>query len=378
MLNTLIFNPCRNRIKHFYNTFLKMFLPITFVLVFVSVARSQVQTSWILGDTVYRYSTGLDMATQRFSDIRLSQMDFPCVDELLVRPSSLAEVDFELTKKAYREFYDQDATVVKYKGLQGPDLYLGKSGTLLVFKNALPMARSARKDDFYEQTENDIFLLYTKDELPKELSDWLSSKAASSIRISVLLRSKHSYKNKDSFDNLSKNMEGFVIKNELDYLLTTLEIKKETWEEVDRSSNEILQKYFGDIHHEFLSFYSYESLAEQARITLEPENSFYFHSSTRLGTHLECNYSGAGLYVFPNPTFGELKVKFVNSSLGDYDFIVSNIIGKVLWQSSIRLDRSNQEVYLELPALSKGVYLYKIKDPTGRIVQSRRLILVEP
>ncbi len=340
--------------------------------------KSQVQSAFNIGDTIYRYSSTLKNETQRFSSINLQFIEFPCVDLFVVKKSSILNVDYELSAPDYREFYRLDATVNSFVGSYSTDPFLYSSNNLMVLKNAVPLVRSNRKDDFYEQANNEFYIVYKSDQLNRELRIWAEQNDFTELRVSGQLFSTHSYKHKDLFDNLDALIEGFTVQGEMNYNVNLIEGKKSKWESINIESSEPLKQYFDDVKIKYLSFYSYESLAEVARLTLSPVPSFYFHSNSPVGRHINCSHKGANVYVYPNPTFGNLNLKFTNSSEGMYTFSLSNIIGKSLWSTKIDLQRPNQELPIELPNISKGIYIYKVTDYTGKILQSRRLILVEP
>jgi len=352
---------------------------ICLCFILVSDSYSQVQTAYNIGDTVYRYTTELKNETQSFSSINLLYLQFPCVDQLVVSKSVYSNVDYELSKKGYREFYDLDATKLYLVGGEIPDPFLSSNNSAVLYDNKIPMARSSRKDDFFEQSKNGFSFSYDYEELNQELKLLLDEFSAKEIMITGSLQTNHTYKRKDKFDTLYELIEGFVIESDMLYAVKKIELNRVgAWEEIFKGSNEALKQYFGDIKINYLSFYSYESLAEIARIQILPQPKFYYNSDIEIGRFISCNYSGPSIYVYPNPSFGDVKAKFSRAKTGIYEFKISNIIGKPLWSKNLQISRSNQEINIELPGLSKGVYLYKISDPQGKVIQARRLILVEP
>ena len=119
-------------------------------------------------------------------------------------------------------------------------------------------------------------------------------------------------------------------------------------------------------------------MAEVARINLLPFHSFEFNTLEEIYNSFVCSGNSQTVYLFPNPTFGDVKLKFLNSRLGNYSFELINVIGKTLWSHDFHLNRSNQEVLLPIPELSKGIYLYQIKDQEGKRLSSKRLTVVDP
>ncbi len=355
-------------------------LYITFVILLGMSQQlfSQVQTAHSIGDTIYRYTTKLDRSFDRFAAINLQLLQFPCVDQFRVIPSSMTDTDYELYKPGYRELYELSATKLFSKGYQRPEPFMGKANNLMFFNKSVPIVRSTRKDDFYERSSNSFLISYDLSDLTEELKEWAALKGISEIRVSGQLNTKSNFKQPDVFNNLYEDIEGFVIENVWNYQLSTIEIKKGKWETISRDSDDLLKHYFADQKHRFLSFYDFDTMAEIARLGAEPDFYFQYNTKEKFGRHLECDHLGESVYIYPNPTFGALKAKFSMAVAGTYRFAISNIIGKTLWETELQVRMSQQQMNIELPGLSKGVYLYKILNPAGEIIQSRRLIIVDP
>lgn len=81
-------------------------------------------------------------------------------------------------------------------------------------------------------------------------------------------------------------------------------------------------------------------------------------------------------YVYPNPSFGDIKLKIQDFEEGDYTFEIYNVIGKTLYSESITVNSDSIVKQFRLKGLSKGTYLYSILDESGSRVQSKRLTIV--
>jgi hydrogenase maturation factor len=84
----------------------------------------------------------------------------------------------------------------------------------------------------------------------------------------------------------------------------------------------------------------------------------------------------ANAYLYPNPSFGDIKLKIQDFTKGMYTFEVYNVIGKTLFSEAILINSDSVITEFRLNGLSKGTYLYSIKDESGRRVQSKRLTIV--
>ena len=68
--------------------------------------------------------------------------------------------------------------------------------------------------------------------------------------------------------------------------------------------------------------------------------------------------------MFPNPVGDELNIYFFGDKLGEYDFIISDLQGKICLQNSAKKD-----VYknlIELDSLARGVYTIFIRQGKNR------------
>lgn len=377
MHNTLIYNRLIDILVMIMQMKPVLFIALAFGFCLAD-SHAQVQNAYNHGDTVFRYKTSLDIAFSNFSEINLLNLYFPCVDRFLVQKTSYPNIEFELKADGYREFYTTDATVLKYGGNNGPDPFLGVSRNLSVLSNPVPIMRSTRKDDFYEKSNNELFLVYELKDLPTDLATWLQNHSASTLRINAVVESTHSYKGRDIFDNLLNSTEGFVIENENIYRAINIEIRKGKWENISMEKHEILSRYFGEVRHHSISFYGFDSLEELARISYSPQAFFYFNSRENLSSLSICRHLENAVYIYPNPTFGDLLASFQNYPHGKYNFSILNIIGKKLWSTEINYRNPGQRLRIELPYMAKGIYLYKITDSAGKIIHSRRLVLMEP
>jgi len=339
---------------------------------------AQEEPSYSLTDTIYRYGTSLDNDVRSFAAIKLPYFQFACVDRFAIKESSRHNTDFELSAGSYREFYQLGKRILLFSGMQGPDLFQPRSRQMMTFNDPWPLVSYYRKEDFYKSTSNEFVSVISLGDMESDLKDWASSNGIDKLRLSGTISSTHTYKRADRFDDLDTLMQGFVTETEAVYRIDQVEIFTTQWEIHKVEEEKVLQDNFSDIRYKFQSFFPYDSMVEMARLVLEPKPYFYFHSSRKLGRHTDCKYMEESIYIYPNPTFGELKAKFTNASKGIYSFTISNIIGKKIWSGQLNITRSNQELPVKLPYLPKGVYLYNIRNPENKLVQSRRLIIVEP
>ena len=86
---------------------------------------------------------------------------------------------------------------------------------------------------------------------------------------------------------------------------------------------------------------------------------------------------GLDIYVNPNPSFGDVRFELFNLPKGEYTIEVYSILGVLL--RSIELEAAGSMSYpVNLSDLNKGTYIYRLVDPTGKTVRSKRLVIITP
>lgn len=84
------------------------------------------------------------------------------------------------------------------------------------------------------------------------------------------------------------------------------------------------------------------------------------------------------LVLYPNPSYGFVRLDFVNLDKGQYRFEVSNVIGKKIWSKNYIINHSNEVAKEDLSFLSKGTYLFSLKDNQGKTLITKRLVIITP
>jgi len=348
-------------------------LVFTFV---ISVANAQVVHAFEPGDTLYKYTSNLYKDYRKFSDIRLSKLKFPCEEEIKVIKSSRPNTTLELHSAIRKEYLNLKGATMSIMGYEDVDPFFGLPNVGVNLENPVPISRSTHKDDFYNKVNSEVFLVYKTTDLTGEIRIWADKNNVTEFRVTANLLWVTSYKNKDSFYNMEEDIEGFVIENTKTFLLKTLEVKKENWQVVDAKPDRVLSETFSTKTIKYYSFFDYRSLAELARLNLSPVLSFEYNTLKRFGNYKVCSSENRQVYLFPNPTFGEVNLRFVNSKIGNYTFNLVNVIGKKLWSYDFSIKNSNQEILLPMPYLEKGIYLYSIENNKGERIDARRLTVV--
>lgn len=70
--------------------------------------------------------------------------------------------------------------------------------------------------------------------------------------------------------------------------------------------------------------------------------------------------------LYPNPAISFIKFEFQKTYEKGYTLQVINFIGRQVFEAK----NVNPTTTLDLTSYNRGVYIYQLKDPTGKIVES--------
>jgi len=83
------------------------------------------------------------------------------------------------------------------------------------------------------------------------------------------------------------------------------------------------------------------------------------------------------LIAYPNPAIDEVRIDFFNLPTSDYTLKIYNILGIVVWEKKYSIS-GNRNEKISLTALRKGTYLYSLVSDTGKIISTKRLMIMRP
>ena len=318
------------------------------------------------------------MPYERFTQINISNHLYPCVDELSVETSSLPRTDFELVgATTYKEFYSESSGVLNAIGYNGRDPFLNSPNNFIQYFKDIPIARANRKDDFSSDVTTQFFISYNLQELPSSLRDWAKRENVTEIKVLAELEWEVEYNKQDEF-HLLDVIYGFSTKNKQVFRVVEMDLKKNKWTKVTWQGISVLRDNFGEKVLNFQSFYPYQTNVEMARIYSSLPHKFYFQLGEPIGEYSNCRHKSNDIYVYPNPTFGDIKVKFNGAQESEFKFELFNIIGKPVWSTTFKINSPDQIIDLQMLDLEKGIYLYAVSNLEGKRLRTQRLIIIEP
>ena len=84
------------------------------------------------------------------------------------------------------------------------------------------------------------------------------------------------------------------------------------------------------------------------------------------------------VFVYPNPSFGEIRFEFASVDPGTYRIDVRSVIGKRIWSKHIDVKSPNYTHKENLSFLPKGTFLYSIVGEQGETIATKRLVIMKP
>lgn len=352
---------------------------IIYITLFIGSGLIGQNQEYNIDGRIYRYESMLEEPIELFSNIRIQNQFFPCVDVMTVSESTLSQADFQLVSNTgYLEYYSYEDGILNLIGTKSNDPFLSIPDQVIQFFTPMPIIRSSNQEQFKSIGSSDFFLVYKSKNWPNDIKDWAEKNGITEIRINGSIAWDCRYVRKDFFrDIYMDELMGNVVEYNKTYTVNKLEVKKSKWEKIDLKQRGFLQDLFLDTQEKYYSIYAIGSVVETARIGVEPYNTFTMYTDQEIGSYTDCSHGTNDIYVFPNPTFDDVKIRFENVDSDYYIFNIYNVIGKKLWTKRIDVNSMKVERYIDLPPLEKGVYIYGIDNPKGKRIKSKRLVIMD-
>lgn len=126
-----------------------------------------------------------------------------------------------------------------------------------------------------------------------------------------------------------------------------------------------------------INFYYLSNKSKWPVIYTEGNSNFYFKSTGYLFPVKNLETSVVGMNAFPNPAIADVRFEFNNLAKGTYKLTLFNIIGVEVWKKTYKIEGYLVDKF-NVSGLKKGTYHYSLTDEAGRIVLTKRLIVIKP
>lgn len=85
----------------------------------------------------------------------------------------------------------------------------------------------------------------------------------------------------------------------------------------------------------------------------------------------------SGVYAFPNPAIVNARFEFTNLPPDRYRLAIKNVLSEEIWAQEYFI-QGNDLQKVDVSFLAKGTYLYSVTDSKGKILSTKRLVIIRP
>jgi len=277
-------------------------------------------------------------------------------------------------------YFDASQPRLKFLKAAMPDPFMGDKseltieGETVVF-NDISSIKSF-SDDRYK-----AYIKIRATDLHKGVKKILTNKKIQDLRITLDYQNKierfGTYKWATPLE--SNNCMSLKITRNLTPQIFEVKINGE-WKGVTVAQETALMKLYRPQEMVWIQFVDNRMKREAGTIALNPKDDTdyiggYFIHRAAADRLQACNFKSGGIYVFPNPSFGDFHIRMYSYPSGDYTLKVYNIIGRQL-KSVPFTTNGETNIPIDLGPMQKGTYIYSIENEDGVKLQTKRLLIM--
>jgi hypothetical protein len=278
-------------------------------------------------------------------------------------------------------FYHTTAGQVELLGFFGQDpAGLGIEG-IFHYEPPLVERRAPLEYQDVNTLSSNISFAFSADDLPEQITDMLPI-SPDSIRIRLNLDRTEEV---DAWGTLT--IPGGIYdvlrekQTEVQQVRLDAKIGFFNWFDITDIILELLQlealEPSTSINYRFLSNETIEPIAEVATINEGATISSVTYKAGTISNLRPEELALPGVYAYPNPAIVNVRFEFTNLPADNYTVSIFNILGVKEWSRQYYVDGKRVEK-VDISALRKGTYFYSIADSRGKILVTKRLIVVRP
>jgi hypothetical protein len=130
--------------------------------------------------------------------------------------------------------------------------------------------------------------------------------------------------------------------------------------------------FFSNTHKEIIAVATMDNL-DNAKVT----NISYKNIKKFTPTIDLANFDNRpDVRAYPNPATDEVNLEMTNLASGTYTLKIYNLLGSVIWQETHSVIGS-KTVKVDVTRLRKGSYLYSVSNANGKILSTKRLLIMK-
>ena len=82
------------------------------------------------------------------------------------------------------------------------------------------------------------------------------------------------------------------------------------------------------------------------------------------------------VFAYPNPSYDIVRFQLANLTPGRYHLKIYNILGVPVKDIAVEVNHRRQTISVDLSAMQRGTYLFRLLDKTNRTIKTKRVVLI--
>lgn len=308
--------------------------------------------------------------------------------QIIYRPASAGNASDEfptanlviLIESAGETYYKKTATTFELVGYEGLDpANIGVNLTVQLNPTLIERRAPLNFVDF-ATTGTNVLLPFSADELPGEILDQLPI-TPDSIRLRIAI-DRTTIVDGWGTATIPGGVYEVLREKQIEMRETLMDVKISPlsgWLDV---TNQLPFDFLGKDTITAYRFYTNDEKEAIANVVVDNENNNIVNTIEYKdnGVTSSIRYVSNGkpdLIAYPNPAIDDVRFDFFNLPASVYTLKIYNILGVVVWEKKYAFS-GNRSEKLNLSNLRKGTYLYSLTNDTGKIISTKRLLIMRP
>lgn len=353
---------------------LKWFFTIAFLFCLLAAVPAQ---GLVIGNKIHEYSVKLTQDPGALIDQRMHQHEFPCVKLSTIEKSDIPRTDFVLKQNDGKILLGIKDEVLLWKGIDGKDPFLNVPDKYLQFRGGVPIFNFSDPQSFDFKDEFNLYIEYKAERLPEDLQSWAAANNCEKLKVKSTVVYETNFL-EVLYTREDKSKPSVKLQRKIFFNVVSVQGKVAgEWVDFQLADHQLLQSYFQDLKITDVRISDEENPLGKIVFQESPEMELRFSSNNSLLQIPVCEPGLSQVYVYPNPSFGNLNLSMIDLKEGKYTLDIYNLVGYKMWSQAITLDRPKSLFDFDLSFLETGIYVYGLKDERGTYVQTRRLVILE-
>lgn len=353
---------------------------ILVVLFFAFHLHSQIEITtnpfYFVSDTKIRYT--VDYVDKEFNELKgsyqtwsLKKNESPLYKDLQVNISNsnqgqnirIKDGEFVKTYKKVKSEFNELSTAFS-------------PTQVFNYNNAIPLSYKNIKYGAKFSEKANFIVVLNRDDIPNKLQKNISEKTKRIRLVGTISKSFHC----DAYGRFiiqNKNIAALRLK-----IGEKIDIKlydDKTGKIIPVYDNNLLSLIYPEIGlNTYYLFFSNSSKLWLAKIKPNSNAEGYvieYQDDDNDSNEINISNRNRDVLIYPNPTYGDVKMLFNYFPDSNFTIEIYNVIGKKIWSKQQYID-SESIYYFDFSFLRKGTYLISIKDKSDNLLLTKKLVII--